>query len=70
MKKKNTGVFWCAALLTILSVQTVQAAVPVSDVSTAYDQAVDIQDELDSLDVEVRETTVVPGNKGDAKKTM
>lgn len=47
-----------------------QAAVPSSDVTAAYDRAVAIQDEMDSLDVTIRETTMVPGMKGNAQKKI
>lgn len=67
--KNIAAIFSCAAIVCAAGFSA-HAAVPVSDVTQAYDQAVKIQDEMDSLDVSVTETTAVPGVKDNTRKTI
>lgn len=69
MKRKMAAVL-AGTLLSMLAQAAVQAAVPATEDTAAYDQLVSIQDQMDSLDVTVRETTMVPGVKDLAHKTI
>ena len=59
-----------AFLLSAALGSSTAAAVPESDVTKAYDSAVDLQDHQDSIDVTVNETTNVPDIKGNATKNI
>ena len=68
MKKRN--MILQALLVSVLLGSTAAAAVPDSEVTRSYDSAVDLQDNQDSLDVTVNETTIVPDIKENAGKTI
>ena len=68
MKKRN--MILQALLVSAVLGSTVAAAVPDSEVTRSYDSAVDLQDNQDSLDVTVNETTIVPDIKENAGKTI
>ena len=59
-----------AFLLSAALGSSAAAAVSESDVTKAYDSAVDLQDHQDSIDVTVNETTNVPDIKGNATKNI
>ena len=68
MKKRN--MILQALLVSVVLGSTAAAAVPDSEVTRSYDSAVDLQDNQDSLDVTVNETTIVPDIKENAGKTI
>ncbi len=68
MKKRN--IILQALLVSAVLGSTAAAAVPDSEVTRSYDSAVDLQDNQDSLDVTVNETTIVPDIKENAGKTI
>ena len=68
MKKRN--IILQALLVSAVLGSTAAAAVPDSEVTRSYDSAVDLQDNQDSLDVTVNETTIVPDIKENAGKTV
>ena len=68
MKKRN--MILQALLVSAVLGSTAAAAVPDSEVTRSYDSAVDLQDNQDSLDVTVNETTIVPDIKENAGKTI
>lgn len=68
MKKRMMFLQMCALSAAIGS--SVSAAVPESEITQAYDSAVDLQDNQDSLDVTVNETTNVPDIRENADKTI
>ncbi len=68
MKKRN--IILQALLVSAVLGNTAAAAVPDSEVTRSYDSAVDLQDNQDSLDVTVNETTIVPDIKENAGKTV
>lgn len=68
MKKRN--MILQALLVSVVLGSTAAAAVPDSKVTRSYDSAVDLQDNQDSLDVTVNETTIVPDIKENAGKTI
>ena len=68
MKKRN--MILQALLVSAVLGSTVSATVPDSEVTSSYDSAVDLQDNQDSLDVTVNETTIVPDIKENAGKTI
>lgn len=59
-----------AILLSVMLGTGVSAAVTDSEAARSYDQAVDLQDNQDSIDVTVSETTNVPDIKSNAAKTI
>ena len=67
--KKQTMILQALFLSAVLG-GTAAAAVPDSEVARSYDSAVDLQDNQDSLDVTVKETTIVPDIKENAGKTV
>lgn len=70
MKNKIVMLCTCAAILCGMPAASVYAAVPLSEITESYDQAVKLQDELDGIDVSVKETTVVPGKRTDTQKVI
>lgn len=68
MKKRN--MILQALLVSVVLGSTAAAAVSDSEVTRSYDSAVDLQDNQDSLDVTVNETTIVPDIKENAGKTI
>ena len=68
MKKRN--IILQALLVSAVLGSTAATAVPDSEVTRSYDSAVDLQDNQDSLDVTVNETTIVPDIKENAGKTI
>lgn len=68
-KQKVVSVL-AAALLAVGIPGGVQAAVVDSEAAKSYDETVNIQGNLDSVDVTVKETTMIPGQKDDAQKTI
>ena len=67
--KKRTMILQVLFLSAVLG-GTAAAAVPDSEVARSYDSAVDLQDNQDSLDVTVKETTIVSDIKENAGKTV
>ena len=68
MKRKY--MFLQALLLSAVLGVSASAAVSDSEVTRAYDSAVDLQDKQDTIDVIVSETTNVPDIKENASKTI
>ena len=68
MKKRN--MILQALLVSAVLGSTAAAEMPDSEVTRSYDSAVDLQDNQDSLDVTVNETTIVPDIKENAGKTI
>ncbi len=68
MKKRN--MILQALLVSAVLGCTAAAEMPDSEVTRSYDSAVDLQDNQDSLDVTVNETTIVPDIKENAGKTI
>ena len=68
MKRKY--MFLQALLLSAVLGVSASAAVSDSEVTRAYDSAVDLQDKQDTIDVTVSETTNVPDIKENASKTI
>lgn len=68
MKKRN--MILQALLVSAVLGSTAAAEMPDSEVTRSYDSAVDLQDNQDSLDVTVNETTIVPDIKENASKTI
>lgn len=68
--KKKYAVIAANTFLLASCFGTFATAADPSVTARAYDKAVDLQDDLESIDVTVRETTTVPGIKSNAGKLI